>query len=574
MGGLKLITPYFRRHLPWVAMGFVALMGCDLAQLIIPGLLGRGIDLMSAPGAAPGDLWPIVRLIGVMALIIAGLRFVWRNHILGFARLVERGLRDRLYAKLIRLSPRWHLENSSGDLMAMATNDMDNIRLALATGLISIVDTVFLGCAALFFMVSISPGLTLWAILPLPAITIVTHLLGRRLYILVLATQNSFGLLTETVREKMAGLKVIRAMGLGALALEETERSGRDYMKINIRQALLAGTFFPFLYLMSNLALALVLYFGGRETISGRVSTGDFVAFISYLALLTWPLIALGMVVGILQQGLASLARLDRVFSAENEETPAILPPDENRTEIVIEHLTFQYPTRREPALANVSLTLAHDRITALVGPMGGGKSTLAALLPALFAAPPGTIMVAGRPLEDWPLPALRARFGYVPQDGFLWNGTIYENVAFGRPSAGEAEVLAAAEAAGLGEDLNFFPDGLETLVGERGLTLSGGQKQRLALARALLIDPPYLIMDDPLSAVDAEVEARIMDRLLALRRGRGGLIISHRLSSLMGADWVVVLERGRVTDQGAPAELMSRDGYFKRVRELGEDFI
>ena len=572
MSGLKLITPYFRRHSTSVALGFAALMGCDLAQLFIPHLLGRGIDLMSAPGAVPGDLWPIVQLIGGLALVVAGLRYAWRNLIIGFSRRVELGLRDRLYAELVRLSPRWHLGNSSGDLMAMATNDMDNIRMALATGLISIVDTLFLGCAALFFMVSISPGLTLWAILPLPAITLVTHLLGRRLYRLVLSTQNSFGFLTETVREKLAGLKVIRAMGLGALALRETERSGRDYMKLNIRQALLAGTFFPFLHFMSNLALALVLYFGGRETILGRVSTGDFVAFISYLALLTWPLIALGMIIGFLQQGLASLDRLNRVFTAENEETPALVPPVEARTDIVIKNLTFQYPTRSLPALDDVSFKLAHDRITALVGPMGSGKSTLAALLPALFAAPPGTICVAGRPVEEWPLSALRARFGYVPQDGFLFNGTIYENVAFGRPAASAAEVRSAAETAGLGEDLNFFPDGLETLVGERGLTLSGGQKQRLALARALLPDPPYLIMDDPLSAVDAEVESQIMSRLLALRRGRGGLIISHRLTSLMDADWVVVLERGRVADQGTPAELMSRDGYFKRVRELGEE--
>jgi ATP-binding cassette subfamily B protein len=456
--------------------------------------------------------------------------------------------------------------------MAMATNDMDNIRMALASGLISIVDTLLLGCAALFFMVSISPDLTFWAVLPLPAITLVTHFLGRRLYRLVLSTQNSFGLLTETVREKLAGLKVIRAMGLGTLALLETERAGRDYVKLNIRQALLAGTFFPFLHFMSNLAVALVLYFGGRETVLGRVSTGDFVAFISYLALLTWPLIALGMIIGFLQQGLASLDRLNRVFTAEDEEPPKFSPPLETRTDIVIERLTFQYPTRRSPALDEVSLSLAHDRITALVGPMGSGKSTLAALLPALFTAPPGTISVAGRFLEYWPLADLRARFGYVPQDGFLFNGTIYENVAFGRPAASEAEVLAAAETAGLGEDLQFFPDGIQTLVGERGLTLSGGQKQRLALARALLPDPPYLIMDDPLSAVDAEVEAQIMSRLLALRRGRGGLIISHRLSSLMAADRVIVLERGRVADQGTPAELMSRDSYFKRVWELGED--
>ena len=570
MSGLKYIRPFFKKHPYMILAGFWALVICDLAQLAIPTILGRAIDSMGLDGAVRADLLTPVFQILTLALIVASMRFAWRNLIIGFSRRVERGLRDRLYEKIISLSPRWHMENASGDLMAMATNDMDNIRLAISAGLISIVDTVVMGCAALGFMFAISPTMTLWALLPMPAISLVTHFLGRRLYKKTLEVQDVFGRLTESVREKLSGFRVIRAMGLGGLALDETRKAGEEYLKINVGLSFLAGTFFPFLHFMSNLAVALILYFGGRETIGGQVSTGDFVAFINYMAMLTWPLMALGMIIGFLQQGLASLSRLDRVFSAENEpglegrRAPADKSPD-----IKFKGLTFTYPHRQEPALKDIRLKLAHDQVSALVGPMGGGKSTLAALLPALYEAPPGSLSVAGQLIEDWPPSELRALFGYVPQDGFLFSGTIYENLAFGKPEAGEAEILAAAEVAGLSEDLSHFPDGLQTMVGERGVTLSGGQRQRLALARALVLDPPYLILDDTLSAVDASVEARIMSRLLPLRRGRGALIISHRLSSLMEVDRIFILERGRLSDQGSPAELMSRDSYFKRVREL-----
>lgn len=578
MSAVKLLKPFFQKYYPMVLAGFMALVVCDLAQLLIPTILGRGIDLLSLAGAGLNDLKTPVAQILALAALVAVTRFAWRTLIIGFSRRVEKGLRDLLYKKIVRLSPRWHLENASGDMMAMATNDMESIRMAISAGLISIVDTLVMGCAALGFMLAISPTMTLWALLPMPAITIVTHFLGRRLYRLVMEVQDVFGWLTETVREQLSGFRVIRAMGLSHLALAETEKTGKQYLRKNVDMAVLAGTFFPFLHFMSNLAVTLVLYFGGRETIMGHVTTGDFVAFINYLSMLTWPLMALGMIVGFIQQGLASLSRINRVISAVEDGPAGAAPreisaaepaPARPKPDITIHHLTFQYPTRNTPALRDISLYLAHDQATALVGPMGSGKSTLAALLPGLYQARPGTITVAGRPLEQWPTSELRAFFGYVPQDGFLFSGTIFDNLAFGKPEASEDEVLAAARLAGLAEDIAGFPDGLTTLVGEKGLTLSGGQRQRLALARALVIDPAYLIMDDTLSAVDAAVEAGIMERLLSLRKGRGGLIISHRLTSLTRVDKVVVLENGRITDQGTPAELMGRESYFKRVSEL-----
>ncbi|MDR0882853.1 MAG: ABC transporter ATP-binding protein/permease [Candidatus Adiutrix sp.] len=571
MSGLKLISPFFKKYRWMVVAGFLTLVVCDLAQLIIPTVIGQGIDILSREGARADDLLTPVLQILLLAALVASNRLAWRNLIIGFSRRVERGLRDRLYEKIVRLPPRWHQEQSSGDLMAMGTNDIDNIRMAISAGLISIVDTLVMGCASLGFMLAISPTMTLWALLPMPAITLAAHFLGRRIYYLTLEVQNVFGRLTETVREKLSGFRVIRAMGLSALALGETEKAGREYLKVNIHLATLAGTFFPFLHFTSNLVVTLVLYFGGREAIRGQVTTGDFVAFLNYLAMLTWPLMALGMIFNFLQQGLASLSRLGRVFATgpEADDASGRTAPADRTPLIEIDHLSFQYPTRERPALNDLSLTLAPDRITALVGPMGSGKSTLAALLPALYQSPPGTLRVAGQLAEDWPVADLRALFGYVPQDGFLFSGPIYDNLAFGRPGATEAEVLAAAEVAGLTENLAGFPDGLQTVVGELGLTLSGGQRQRLALARALVMNPPYLILDETLSAVDAAVEAGIMARLLPRRRGLGALIITHRLTSLMAVDWVVVLENGRITDQGRPEELMARDSYFRRICEL-----
>ncbi len=555
-----------------VFCGFLALFLCDTAQLLIPSVLGEGLDMMGAPGALLSDLrTPVAKILG-LASVVALTRFAWRNLIIGFSRRVERALRDRLYEKIVKLSPRWHLENASGDLMAMATGDVESVRMALSAGMISMTDTTVMGCVSLGFMISISPSMTLWALLPMPVITLATHFMGRRIYKLVLEVQNVFGQLTETVREHLSGLRVVRAMGLSHLSLAEVERAGRRYMDINVRQATLAGTFFPFLHFMSNLAVALVIYFGGRETIMGHVSVGDFVAFVTYLAMLTWPLMALGMIIGFVQQGLASLNRLGRVFSAEEDEENAArkpAPPRDAPLDIELINLSFKYPSREKRALKNISLTLPHNAVTALVGPMGGGKSTLAALLPALYEAAPASLKAAGRWVEDWPLADLRARFGYVPQDGFMFSASLFENLVFGKPEATEEEALDAARLAGLADDIEGFPDGLHTMVGERGVTLSGGQRQRLALARALILDPDFLIMDDTLSAVDAAVEAEIMNRLLARRKGRGALIISHRLSSLMGVDRALVLENGRITEEGSPDELMTRESYFRRIVEL-----
>jgi ATP-binding cassette subfamily B protein len=522
-------------------------------------------------------LGPLGLIVG-LAILVASLRYVWRHLVYGFARRLERELRRELQERFTALSLAWHQRNYSGDMMALATNDIESVRMAVGFGLVSLVDALALGLAAVGFMLSIDPELSLWAFLPMPLISVLTWRFGMVIYRRVMETQNIFGRLTEVVREQLAGLKVIRAMALEPLSSAEVGAVSRLYMDKNIRLSLVMGGFFPLMTLLTNLALALTLYIGGRAAILSTISPGDFVAFISYLSLLSWPMMAMGLTLGLVQEGLASLGRLSKVLTAE-ESSPRPLAADfpdlETAPEIKFEGVGFSYPGSRGPVLRDLDFTLKAGTVTALTGPTGCGKSTLASLIPALYEPDAGRILVGGRPSVEWPIDRLRGLFGFVPQDGHIFTGTMRDNLSFGRPGAPDSALIEAAEAAALPLDPGVFPEGLDTLIGERGLTLSGGQRQRLALARALILDPPFLILDDTLSAVDATVEELIMERLLASRRGRGTLVISHRVTSLAKAEAVAVLKGGRVAELGTFEELTASGGYIARLSaqaRLGAD--
>ena len=554
-------------------LGLLALIGCDLAQLAIPGILGSAVDLLGQDAQSTRELfWPVLSIIG-LAFFVAFMRYLWRRLIVGFSRLVEMDLRGQLYSHMVFLSPSWHQENLSGDMMALATNDIESVRMAISFGVISLVDALVMGFVALAFLMAISPSLTLWAILPMPFITIVTHYYGHRIYKLLLTIQNIFGELTEVVREQLAGLKIIRAMGLSPLALAESDKKGQEYLRHNVKLAIYMGNYFPFLHLMYNFSVALIIYFGGLESVAGKISTGDFVAFISLLALLSWPMMAMGMVFGILQQGLASLSRLRKVFEAKEVEAGGkiLIAPLKITPKIEARNLSFCYPSRTEDALKDLTLSLAPDKISALVGPIGSGKSTLVQLILGLYQAPLNSLYIGGQAIEAWPLNGLRRLFGYVPQDSFMFSGTILENLCFGNPSATMAEAERALELSHFAADVKNFTHGLETLVGEKGVTLSGGQKQRLALARALILNPAYLVMDDTLSAVDLAVEHEILQNLAVERKGRGLLLITHRVTSLAIADEIFVLENGQLTGQGNMSELLAHNAYFRRIYELAQ---
>ncbi|MDR2368274.1 MAG: ABC transporter ATP-binding protein/permease [Deltaproteobacteria bacterium] len=573
MANADLIFPNLRAAAGLLAVGFVALVLCDFGQMIIPRLVGRAFDLLAGLGA--DDLEPFLTpliLILLLAVIVALLRYLWRHLIYGFSRNLERDLRRRLEEKFLSLSMAWHQENSSGNVMTLATNDIESVRMAVGFGLVSLVDALVLGLSALGFMLSIDPFLCLLAFLPMPLISVITARFGRAIYRRVLEAQDIFAELTEVAREQIAGFKVIRAMALERLSQAEVSAVSQVYLEKNVRLALILGGFFPLMTLLTNMALALALYIGGRSTIAGNITPGDFVAFITYLALLSWPMLAMGMTLGLIQSGLASLDRLAKVLKAEEPPShPAAADfPDPGETfDIAFENVSFAYPTRPAQVLSDLTLTFPAGKISAVAGPTGSGKSTLAALLPALYEPTAGRILINGIPSTEWPVGRLRALFGYVPQEGHVFTGTMRQNLAFGAPGATDAEITRAAEAAAIPMDPEVFPLGLDTMVGERGLTLSGGQRQRLALARALLLDPPFLILDDTLSAVDAAVEEEILARLAPIRKGRGTLIVSHRLTSLSKADSVAVLEGGRLAAHGSFEALTKGEGYLSRIAQL-----
>ncbi|MDR2405590.1 MAG: ABC transporter ATP-binding protein/permease [Deltaproteobacteria bacterium] len=571
MDNLKLIKFYFREHLASLVMGVATLTLCNLLQMTFPRLVGWAIDIL---GSGSEDrariLSPVLWIIG-LAVSVAILRYIWRRNIYGFARLMERDLRASLYSRFVELSLNWHQENSSGELMALSTNDVEAVRMAVGYGFVSLVDAVVLGLTAIVFMLTISPQLCLLAFVPLPFITIMAVYFNRKIFKRVLVTQNIFGDLTEVVREHIAGFKIIRAMGLEELARSEVREKSREFVRANISLAIITGLFFPLLYLFTNISLSLTIYFGGKSVILGTVTAGGFVAFITYLTLITWPLMALGITMGRLSQGLASLRRLSKVIGVEERSVHPLTQDFECPQDFDIEfkELSFSYPESEKLVLKDLSLKLPKGVITALTGPTGSGKTTIASLIMGLREPKSGLILIGGRDSKDYSLAGLRSLFAYVPQDGYIFSGTLYQNIAFGKPNAPEEEVMAAAESAWLHMDRDIFPEGLYTLVGEKGLTLSGGQRQRVALARALLMDPPYLILDDTLSAVDAHVEDRILTRLKELRKDKGTLIISHRLMSLTRADRILVVEDGRLTQEGTSTELESQEGYFKRIHTL-----
>lgn len=573
MSSYRTLWPYVRRYWLMILGGISALLFVDLLQLIIPRVTKSAVDQLSNFSASPESLARAGLTIVLLAATIGVFRYVWRRLILGFARTVEKDLRRRLYGKLLTMSPAWFLARPTGQVMAHATNDLDAVRMASGMGLVTIVDSLLMGTASIGFMAWISPTLTLLILIPMPLVPILTRFLGTVMHRRYLQVQETFGRLTGLVREYLTGIRVVQAQVREDLVLADVDRLGQTYVRQNIRLNFVSGGFYPLMSMFTNLSLAIVLYFGGRLTIWADISPGDFVAFLSYLGLLTWPMMALGWMTDLIQRGAAGLDRINSVLERE----PDITDPADAVTlptvlgAVIINNLSFTYSGRDQAALSDINLTCPPGRITAIVGRTGAGKSTLLNLLPRLFDPPPETVLLDGVDVRRLRLADLRAVMGYVPQDGYIFSGTLAENIAFGWEAADENSIRTAAEAAQLADEIESFPQGYHTVVGERGLTLSGGQRQRLALARALLLNPPILILDDTFSALDADAEERILARIARHRAGRTTIIVSHRLTSLKIADLIHVIDQGRVIESGTHQELLALDGYYAHLNYLQE---
>jgi ATP-binding cassette subfamily B multidrug efflux pump len=560
-----------------ILIGLLALLVVDVLQLFIPRVIKYAIDDLTLGTVSHFRLLVYGLEVLLLALGIGSLRYVWRYFLLGAARQIEKALRDRLFAHLQTLSLSYFSRAKVGDLMAHATNDVEAVRMSLSMGVVFLVDTIILGVLTIFFMVYIHPKLTLFAILPMPLITLITLLFSRVIHHRFEMVQKTFASLTERVREAITGIRVIKAYVLEEREKKKLSQLSQDYIQKNLNVVKVWGMFFPIILFLSNLSMAIGLYWGGKLTILDSISPGDFVAFMSYLGLLAWPMMALGWAVNVIQRGGASMDRLNRIFEVTPEifDAPRVAQRGPLKGRMDIRGLTFSAGNGENFLLKNIHLTVNEGERMVMVGRTGSGKTIFCNLVARILESPQGYLFFDGVEIHEIPLGVLRKSIGYVPQDTFLFSDTIRENIAFGRMDATDKEIEKAARLAQIYDEVTDFPEGMNTVIGERGMTLSGGQRQRIAIARAILMDPPIFILDDALSSVDIQTEERVLEGLEKFLRGKTSILITHRIAPLRRADRIIVLEEGQVAEMGDHGTLLAKGGVYTDLywqRKLEEE--
>jgi ATP-binding cassette subfamily B protein len=556
------------RHRGRVALGLLALLAVDAVQVWSPWLLAQAVDDLKADRFDRIGTWALA-IAGVGAAMVL-LRILWRELLVGTARVIRHDLRRDLVGHALRLPARVRARTSTGDLMALATNDLDAIAMACGFGLMATFDAAMMGAFALGALLWTDWRIALAVAAPLPLLGLFVWWSGRIVHRRFGAIQALFGTYTESLREHLTAARVVKAAAGEAAAAARLADRNRDHLRANLRLVPVSALSDPAITAIAGLGGVLLLLVGGAAVVEGRISAGTFVAMSGWLAMLAWPMMAVGWSINILSRGRAALDRFAAILAEPAETPPAdALPLPPGPPPIAVRDLRFTYPGAPAPALDGVDLDLAAGTVLGIAGPTGAGKSTLAWLLLGIEEPPPGSIRHAGIAIERLDRGALRRRAAIVAQEPLAFAMSVADNIAFARPGATRDAVARAAALAGLERDLAAWPAGLDTEVGERGVTLSGGQRQRVAIARALLADPDLLILDDALSAVDARTEAEILAHLARERRGRTTLIVSHRTSALAACDRVVVIDRGRIVEAGTPAALAAGAGWYADLARL-----
>jgi ATP-binding cassette subfamily B multidrug efflux pump len=593
---LRPLLPYLKRYRLGYAAGSLCVLLTNGIWILFPLVLGKAADDLHE-GVTRHKLLIYAALLLAIAVTKGIFQFLTRWIVIGISRDIEFDLRNDLFARLEILSYSYYQRHRTGDIMARATNDLNAVRMLLGPAIMYSANTLVYTAGALAFMISISPWLTLYTFLPLPAVSIVIQTFGRRIHDRFERIQAMFSDISARAQENFSGARLIRAYVQEDAEIRAFEAENQEYIRRSLRLVRLMGMLWPTLELMLGCAVVLVLWLGGREVIhglsqvtlvanpailrpaiahpglvlpaitttmslSGSMSVGQFVAFSTYMMQLTWPIIALGWVINLFQRGTASLIRINEIMHEQPEIQDA--PGAQDRAiagEIEFRGLNFGYDGKQ--ILHDVNLHVPAGSSLAIVGPTGSGKTTLVSLIPRIYDAEPGMVLIDGRPVREYFLASLRRSVGFVPQETFLFSDRIRENIALGVDSASDQEIHNAAEAANIAADIETFPEGYDTMVGERGITLSGGQKQRTAIARALIRNPKILILDDALSSVDTHTEDKILNHLRDVMRGRTTIFISHRVSTVRNADRIAVLHGGRIVELGTHDELLALNGYY-----------
>ena len=560
------LIPYLKKYQAKIIIGATMVLLTNIVAVVSPWILRNAIDRLYLEVSRDILLYYASLLIAASA--VEGLfRFLMRRILIGVSRNIEYDLRNDLFSHLQSLSPSFYQRNPTGDIMSRATNDLSAVRMVLGPGIMYSINTLFTAVLTISILVTLNLQLAILTLLPLLAVSVCVKYFGNQIHQRFERIQEQFATLTTLAQENVSGIRVVKAYNQEEAFIGRFQEANQDYVDRSLSLVRVWGVFNPLLTFLLGLSSVGLLWYGGRQVIQGSMTVGDFVAFMAYLSMLTWPTIALGWVINIFERGSASMGRMNQIFQSRPEirdESSSTLSTLEGH--IQVKNLTFSY--NGAPVLKNVSFEIPAGQTLAIVGRTGSGKSTLVNLLCRLYQVPEAGIFIDGSDINNIPLETLRTHIGYVPQETFLFSETVQQNIAFGRPEASLQSIQESAKISNIWPDIQEFPRKFETFVGERGITLSGGQKQRIAISRALLVNPRILILDDALSSVDTDTEEKILQGLAGEFTNRTVILISHRISTVKMADQILVLEKGEIVERGTHDELLKTEGHYATLYE------
>ena len=575
---MELILPYFKKNALKIMAGIFCMIVVDLAQLVVPQIVKHAVDTLAAAGLDRQVLLTQCFTIVGLGLFMALLRYGWRILLMGAARDLERGIRNSLYSHVLSLDLAYYDKTKTGDIMAHATSDINHVRMAFGFGIIALVDTMLLGGTCIAIMIWTNPKLTLLTLIPMPFLILAIKVLGRKTHLFHRTAQEAFSILTEQIREGFFGIRVIKVFNFEPIILDKVEEASKDYFNKNLKRAFVNALLRPMLGLFFNLSTLIIIFYGGFLVMEKTLSPGELVAFLQYLGILAWPVIAIGWMTNLLQRGMASLKRIQALLDAEpgidTPEVPEI--PVKVSGRIEIKNVDFSYDGRT-PVLSDISMDIGPGRRIGITGPPGSGKTSLVQLIPRLYDPNHGGIYLDGHKLRNLDPEFLRHHISLMAQEPFLFSGTLEENILMGQAMEKDKYhkiIQRVIRLCDLEATIENMPEGLSTVVGERGVTLSGGQKQRVALARTLVTDKPVILLDDPVSQLDTQTAQKVIKGIFTANPKAAMVMVSHRLSALATCDWIYILDKGRIVAQGSHDQLKISNEFYResfRVQQFEE---